>query len=76
MIRGASPSNCGSQSPCYELHPLTTNACPQDGHVDVARLLIEKGAEVPHSDTLTPHDYGYDEGLDSYDMYLCVTGVL
>ena len=55
---------------------LTTNACSQGGHVDVARLLIEKGAEVPHSDTLTPHYYGYDEGDDSYDMYLCMTGVL
>ena len=76
MIGGASRTNCDPQCPCYEVHPLTTNACPQQGHVDVARLLIEKGAEVPHSDTLTPHYYGYDEGDDSYDMYLCMTGVL
>ena len=55
---------------------LTTNDYPQEGHVDVARLLIEKGAEVPHSDTLTPHYCDHDAGVDSYDMYLCMTGVL
>ena len=76
MIGGASRTHCDSQCPCDEVHPLTTYACPQQGHVDVARLLIEKGAEVPHSDIVTPHYYGYDEGDDSYDMYLCMTGVL
>ena len=76
MIEGTSHTNCDPQFSCYELHPLTTNAYPQKGHVDVARRLIEKGAEVPHSDALTPHYYGYDEGYDSYGMYLCMTGVL
>ena len=76
MIGGASRVYSDSHCPCCELHPLTTNACSQEGHVDVARLLIEKGAEVPHSDTLTPHYYGSHEGDDSYDMYLCMTGVL
>ena len=75
MLWCFTPSACTCRA-CYEVHPLTTNACPQAGHVDVARLLIEKGAEVPYSDILTPRYYGYDEGDDPYDMYLCMSGVL